>query len=151
MPSSHFPLKLCRVVVALARDMRCHFRACMTRHAMPWLLLWTGRGSAARKEEQPTIYISQDGDMQNDGAFTCPNKFYPKFEENISMSSGLQDLSTHLLGLLLLADHKKRKATYFLSLRIVIWKMREPPCVEIWRTKLYTLKPSWLEYSPWLL
>ena len=150
MPGSPFPLKLCRVVDGGGPGTRHEvpFQGLHDSPCLPWLLLWTGRGSAARKEEQPTIYISQDGDTQNDGAFTCPNKFYPKFEENISMSSGLQDLSTHLLGLLLLADHKKRKATYFLSLRIVIWKMREPPCVEILRTKLYTLKPSWLEYSP---
>ena len=78
MPSSPFLKSFAEVaLVTLARDMRCHFRACMTRHGC----FYERVVGSLQEKKSSLLYISQEGDMQNEGTSTWPNWLYTKFEQ----------------------------------------------------------------------
>ena len=63
-------------------------------HDSPLLLLWTGRGPSARKEEQPTIHLS-GGWYAKWGSLHVAKLVYTKFETIFYISSCLHESSTH--------------------------------------------------------
>ena len=117
------------VVVALAQDMRCHFRVCMTCHDCFYERVV---GSLQEKKSSLLLNISQDGDLHNAGHSTCHNWFYPQFLRAQACKSQVWLLLWPWFNC------KKRRSDCYIHLSdgdishmSHICEMRKPFCVQI--------------------